>query len=87
MFVLVLLRTEKAFHLEKARRNEPVNEIMFLSTKFFSTRETDRPCAKYGARALEMTPGGNLGLFCSTQDLAANVKLESLTKKGRFSTV
>ena len=27
-----------------------------------------------------MTPGGNLGLFCCIQDLAANVKLERLTK-------
>ena len=78
---------EKAFHSEKARRNEPVDEIIFLSTKFFSTQETDRPCAKYGARALKMTPGGNLGLFCCTQDLAANVKLERLTGKCCFSRV
>ena len=27
-----------------------------------------------------MTSGGNLGLFCCTQDLAANVKLERLTE-------
>ena len=27
-----------------------------------------------------MTPGENLGLFCCTQDLAANVKLERLTE-------
>ena len=33
------------------------------------------------------SPGGNLGLFCCTQVLAANVKLERLTEKCRFSTV
>ena len=87
MFVPILTVKNGKTYSEKARGNEPVDEIISLSTKFFSTRETDRPCAKYGARALEMTPGGNLGLFCCTQDLAANVKLERLTEKCRFSTV
>ena len=50
-------------------------------------QENRQPCTTYGARALEMTPGENLGLFCSTQDLTAKVNLERLTEKCRFSAV
>ena len=89
MFVLVLtVKNGKSFPLRKSEKKRTRRRNNFPVKKCFSQREkTDGPCTECGAKALEMTPGENLGLFCCTQDLATKVKLERLTEKCRFCTV